>query len=106
RMPVSIRSIIQWYYTGAGLISPVLERRGNPVRDRLKFCRNHRGKSMGLGAGFTLMMMIPLVGWYFAPTIGAIAATLLVIDETPEREVPDLPESGGTTTEPSPPSSE
>ncbi len=72
--------LIQVYYTGCGLVDPTLERRRYSVRNSLKFAKNHRGTMGGLGIGFTLLLMIPFVGWYLAPSYGTIAATIATLE--------------------------
>ena len=72
--------LIQFYYTGCGLIDSTLERKRYSVNKTLQFARTHRGVMLGLGGGFTLLLMIPLVGWYLAPSYGTIAGTLATLE--------------------------
>ena len=48
--------------------------------------KRRTGCSTGVGAGYILLMLIPLVGWMFAPTFGTVAGTLVAIDELEFRE--------------------
>ena len=75
--------LIQFYYTGCGLVDPTLERKRYSVRESLKFASYHRATMTGLGLGFTLLLMIPLIGWYLAPSYGAIAGTLASLELLP-----------------------
>ncbi len=72
--------VVQSKYLGYGLMDFPLEHRGLSVKESDDFVRRHRGLSTGLGAGYLLLMMIPLVGWMFAPTFGTVAGTLKALD--------------------------
>jgi len=77
--------VTQSKYLGYGLMDFPLEHRGLDVRQSDAFVRARRGLSIGLGAGYLLLMLVPLVGWMFAPTFGTVAGTLKALDEL-ERE--------------------
>ncbi len=68
-------------FLGYGLMDFPLENRGLSVKESDRFCKERSGMSMGLGAGYLFLMMIPLVGWMFAPTFGTVAGTLKAIEE-------------------------
>ena len=74
-------------FLGYGLMDFPLEHRGLSMTESIAFVRKRDGLSMGLGAGYLLMMLVPLVGWMFAPTFGTVAGTLAALDEL-EREGP------------------
>lgn len=78
--------ITQARFLGYGLIDFPLENRGLSVDDSDAFANERRGLSTGLGAGYLFLMMIPFVGWMFAPTFGTVAGTLLAIDELEKNE--------------------
>lgn len=67
-------------YLGYGLMDFPLEHRGLDVKQSDDFVRSHRALSTGLGAGYLLLMMIPLIGWMFAPTFGTVAGTLKALE--------------------------
>ncbi len=71
--------LIQAYYGGFGLIDCVLERKRYSVRQSVDFAKNHRGRLIGVGTGFMLLLAIPIVGWFVAPAYGAVAATLATL---------------------------
>lgn len=75
--------VIQAYYGGFGLLDVTLERRRFDVRSSREFISNHRARAIGLGTGFLLILLIPFVGWFAAPTYGIVAATLSAIDHMP-----------------------
>ena len=74
-------------FMGYGLMDFPLEHRGLTVKESLRFINRRTGYSTGVGAGYIFLMLIPLIGWMFAPTFGTIAGTLVAIDEL-ERERP------------------
>jgi hypothetical protein len=41
---------------------------------------------MGVGLGYQLLLMIPLLGWMFAPTFGTVAGTIRSIEEMRKSE--------------------
>ncbi|BCX47540.1 sulfate transporter cysZ [Haloferula helveola] len=67
-------------FLGYGLMDFPLEHRGFGRRESDRFVRSHRGVSIGLGAGYLLLMLIPFIGWMFAPTFGTVAGTLKALD--------------------------
>lgn len=72
--------IIQSKYLGYGLMDFPLEHRGFDVKRSDDFVRRHRALSTGLGAGYLLLMMVPFIGWMFAPTFGTVAGTLKALE--------------------------
>ncbi len=73
--------INQSRFMGFGLMDFPLEHRGLSVKESLSFVKYRTGCSAGLGAGYIILMLIPLFGWMFAPTFGTIAGTLVAIKE-------------------------
>jgi len=92
-----VMTFVQTYLAGIGFADPVLERRRYTVWATLKFARRHRPRLMGVGLGFLLLMAVPLVGWFIAPSYGIIAGTLAAIDllseENQNRKPPVIPEA-------------
>lgn len=68
-------------FMGFGLMDFPLEHRGLSVKESLAFVKSRTGCSTGLGAGYIILMLLPLIGWMFAPTFGTIAGTLVAIHE-------------------------
>jgi CysZ protein len=73
--------INQSRFMGFGLMDFPLEHKGLSVKESLRFVKYRTGCSTGLGAGYIILMLIPLIGWMFAPTFGTIAGTLVAIKE-------------------------
>jgi CysZ protein len=70
----------QMFFAGQGFIDPTLERKSYGVRDSLKFCWEKRMRTIGVGAGFTLLTLVPIVGWFVAPGFGIVAGTRSAVD--------------------------
>jgi CysZ protein len=79
--------LIQSYYGGFGLIDYTLERKRYTVSESIDFVHKNRARVTGVGMGFILLLLIPLIGWFFAPGYGATAATLAALDKI-HREQP------------------
>lgn len=73
-------TLVQMYFAGVGFADPAMERRRYSVRESLSFAWRHRARLLGCGAGFVLILLIPLIGWLLAPTYGVIAGTLSAAD--------------------------
>jgi len=65
---------IQAYYAGFGNLDYLLERHYEANRSSI-FVRRHMWLAIGNGTAFLLLLMIPIVGMFIAPTLGTIAAT-------------------------------
>lgn len=72
-------------YAGFGMIDFTLERKRFTVSQSASFMRNHRGLCVGLGLGFQLISLIPIVGWFLAPSLGAVAGTIRVLEVEEEK---------------------
>ncbi|MEM9160122.1 MAG: EI24 domain-containing protein [Verrucomicrobiota bacterium] len=68
--------MVQAFFAGAGFVDPVLERRRYGIRRSLGFSARNKMKVMGNGAGFMLIVMVPIIGWFLAPTYGIVAAAV------------------------------
>lgn len=89
-----LMTIIQSYLAGIGFADPVLERRRYTIPNTLRFARKHRPRLMGVGIGFLLLMAVPIVGWFVAPSYGIIAGTLAGLDLLKEEaKPPAIPEA-------------
>ncbi len=82
--------IIQSYYGGYSLVDYTLERKKFSVKESVQFARRNKGIVTGTGAAFMLLALIPVVGWFTAPTYGTIAATLASLEKM-EDAVPEYP---------------
>jgi len=73
--------LIQSYYGGFNLIDYTLERKRYTVSESIDFAHKNRARVTGVGMGFILLLLIPLIGWFFAPGYGATAATLAALEK-------------------------
>jgi len=73
--------IIQSYYSGFALYDYTLERRRYSVKESITFIQNKRAAVTGIGFGFFIFSLIPLIGWFLAPAYGTVAATLMMLEK-------------------------
>ena len=71
----------QMFLAGHGFTDPTLERRGMSVGQSFRFAWLHRRRVVGCGAGFLLLTMMPIAGWFLGPTLGVVAGTLVALDK-------------------------
>ena len=73
--------LVQSYYAGFGNMDYYLERRMN-VRETVDFVRRRKLAAVGSGLGYMLLLLIPVAGIILAPLLGAISATLFLLEES------------------------
>lgn len=66
--------LVQAYYAGFGNLDYYLERRAN-IKQSVAYVKKNRGMAIGNGAGFLLLLLIPVLGLFLAPVMSTIAAT-------------------------------
>jgi len=86
--------LIQSYYGGFGLIDYTLERKRYTVSESIDFAHKNRARVTGVGMGFILLLLIPLIGWFFAPGYGATAATLAVLEKINQEQAVSKTQTG------------
>jgi len=72
--------LISSYYSGINLMSYALERRKFTPSQKIEYHRNNWGMVVGAGAGFLILMVIPIVGWAIAPSFGTAVGTLVIVN--------------------------
>jgi len=77
---VFMMPMVQMYFAGMGFADPAMERRHLTVWRRWSFCWQHRFSIMGLGAGFILLSMVPVIGWFLAPGYALFASSINVTE--------------------------
>ncbi|MEM8952648.1 MAG: EI24 domain-containing protein [Verrucomicrobiota bacterium] len=78
--------LIESRFVGFGLIDFPLEYKGFSVDESIAYAKSHRALATGLGAGYFLLLAIPIVGWMIAPTFGTVAGTLHAMEELQQAE--------------------
>jgi CysZ protein len=78
--------LVESRFAGFGLMDFPLEYRGYSVAESVAYAKSHRGEATGLGAGYLLLMVIPVVGWMIAPTFGTVAGTVVTMEQLPENK--------------------
>lgn len=75
--------LVQAYYAGFSNLDYFMDRRYT-VKESVQFIGRNKGIALGNGIGFLLLLMIPVLGVFLAPTLGAAAATISGIDTVNE----------------------
>ncbi len=79
--------LVQSHYAGFGLADFTLERKRYSVSETVSWVGKNRDVTTGLGIGFMLISLVPVIGWFLAPVLGTIAATVVVLGELEEPEL-------------------
>jgi CysZ protein len=67
---------VQAYYNGILLTDYTLERQGFTVKQSEEFYSAHKPEMFAIGLGFMFLLLIPVIGWFIAPTYGLVASYL------------------------------
>ena len=70
---------IQAFYIGFANVDYHLEKT-HSVSESVTYNRANRFSSIGNGAGYMMILLIPIIGLLMAPVLGTVAATLKVLD--------------------------
>lgn len=68
--------LVQAYYIGFGYLDFSYEYAGKGVGESVRLTRKHKWYAMGNGAAYSMLLMIPVVGFLVAPTMGVTAAAI------------------------------
>lgn len=74
-----LKFIVMAYYNGILITDYSLERRGISVPDSRRYFKQHKTALFALGLGFMFLLLIPVIGWFLAPTYGLVAAAMYVV---------------------------
>ncbi|MFZ4786178.1 MAG: EI24 domain-containing protein [Flavobacteriales bacterium] len=72
--------VISAYFFGFASIDYTLENRKYSFNQSIAYMRQHKGKVIGNGIGFSLLFMIPVIGVTIATILSTVAGTLMVND--------------------------
>jgi len=68
--------MVQVYYNGILMTDYTLERQGFTGKQSDLFYNTHKPEMFAIGLGFMFLLLIPVVGWFIAPTYGIVASYL------------------------------
>ncbi len=68
--------IVQAYYNGILMTDYSLEREGYNLKESKKFYSTNKAFMFSIGLGFMFLLLIPVVGWFLAPTYALTASSL------------------------------
>lgn len=68
--------IIQAYYNGILITDYTLEQKGFSIKESLDFYKTNKFGMFSTGLGFMFILLIPVVGWFLAPTYALVSASL------------------------------
>lgn len=68
--------IIQAYFNGLLMTDYTLERQGFSIKESQTYYKNHKPELFSIGLGFMFLLLIPVIGWFLAPTYALVAAYL------------------------------
>lgn len=71
--------LVQSYYAGCCNMDYTLERYFN-IHNSLRFMRSNSDIALGNGMAFIILLSLPVIGIFFAPILGTIAATTQTLD--------------------------
>jgi len=72
--------IVSAYFVGFGMIDYFHERRRLGIKESATIIKKQKGLAFSLGAGFNLIMFVPMLGTMIAPLYTIIAATKTVVE--------------------------
>ena len=68
--------IVQAYYNGILMTDYSFEREGYDLNNSKKFYSQNKPVMFSIGLGFMFLLLIPVVGWFLAPTDALTASSL------------------------------
>lgn len=68
--------IIQAYYNGILMADYTLEQQDYDVNQSRQFYSNNKPVMFSIGLGFMFLLLIPVIGWFLAPTYALVASSL------------------------------
>lgn len=66
--------LVQAYYNGILMTDYTLERQGFTIKESQLFYKVHKPEMFGIGLGFMFLLLIPVVGWFIAPTYAIVTS--------------------------------
>jgi len=72
--------IVNTYYSGILMTDYSLERHQFNAEQSKVFYKNNKSKMFAIGLGMMFLLLIPVIGWFLAPTYAIVTSTLLLSD--------------------------
>lgn len=81
--------LIGAYYYGFSMLDYTCERRKMSIREGIRYIRNRKSFTLGIGVLYALLDLIPLFGWIVAPVNAVTGATsgLIALEKNENRSV-------------------
>lgn len=74
--------ITQAYFNGITMADYALEKQGLSVKDSKEFYKANKPVLFAIGLGFMFLLLIPVIGWFLAPSYALIASELYLYNKT------------------------
>jgi CysZ protein len=71
--------IVQAYYNGILMTDYTLERNSYDVKESKLYYKQHKPLLFSIGLGFMFLLLIPVIGWFLAPTYALVASALFFL---------------------------
>lgn len=84
--------IVQAYYNGILMTDYSLEREGYNLKDSKRFYTQNKAIMFSIGLGFMFLLLIPVVGWFLAPTYALTASSLYFFKQKDSSVHPSISE--------------
>jgi CysZ protein len=68
--------IIKAYYNGILITDYTLEQKGYSISESFLFYKKNKFALFSIGLGFMFILLIPVIGWFLAPTYALVSASL------------------------------
>jgi CysZ protein len=78
---------VQFFIAGIGYLDPFLDRNGYASMESLALLRAHFLGVSAFGAIGSLIVLIPILGWFVGPTYNVVAGVILAVILDPKTEV-------------------
>lgn len=72
--------VVQAYYNGILMTDYSLEINGSNVKESQRFYTENKPVMFSIGLGFMFLLLIPVVGWFIAPTYALTASALYFLN--------------------------
>lgn len=73
--------VIQAYYNGILMADYALEKQGLSVKSSKEFYKKNKPALFAIGLGFMFLLLIPVIGWFMAPTYALIASEIYLYNK-------------------------